>query len=261
MSSEFRKHDRSRIIRWVLVSTAVLWVGLLASVQTSEWTVRRRAERMLAEFDALTPGVTTWSTLQSLRARWRRWETSDGPCDASRCDFQIRVEDWMWIPLDKVPSIGQFHDYASRTAAILLHDHRPMIWLDVSVRNGKLEDADITEETLVPKGYGPGWEESGPEPKGYEEYKMWDYALIAHSTTVRALDALETANSSHREYMMQPPSGCEGCMGFFTKFGRDAQKQDVAWLTAFDFSCMTRWSPCTRAGELMPEAWRRYKAR
>jgi hypothetical protein len=49
-------------------------------------------------------------------------------------------------------------------------------------------------------------------------------------------------------------------MGFDTQMTQKAKAEEVQWLTAFDFSCMTRWSTCTHAGELLPEAWKRYEA-
>ena len=54
----------------------------------------------------------------------------------------------------------------------------------------------------------------------------------------------------HPEYRTVLRTGTIGF--FFTQFTAATKQEDVAWLTAFDFSCMTRWVPCRDMGDLLP---------
>jgi predicted nucleic acid-binding Zn ribbon protein len=48
-------------------------------------------------------------------------------------------------------------------------------------------------------------------------------------------------------------------MGYFlTQFTAATKPEDVEWLTAFNFSCITRWVPCREMGDLLPSAWAKY---
>jgi hypothetical protein len=62
----------------------------------------------------------------------------------------------------------------------------------------------------------------------------------------------------HPEYRTVLRSGTIGY--FFTQFTAATKPEDVEWLTAFDFSCMTRWVPCRGMGDLLPSAWAKYTA-
>ena len=184
---------------------------------------------------------------------------------ATHCrNLWSEFHDWTSRLLLKIPYFGETTQYLSRIAAILFRDHQPRVTWDASVRNGLLERSLFRVETNVPKGYGPGWEGAGPEPQGYVEYRTGDYAVVAHligSVVIGPLIRFPwwSTQASHPAYIMSPPGGCEGCMGLLTEFTLKASEPDVNWLTAFDLSCITRWSTCTEAGELLPQAWARYK--
>jgi hypothetical protein len=62
----------------------------------------------------------------------------------------------------------------------------------------------------------------------------------------------------HSEYRTVLRTGTIGY--FFTQFTAATKQEDVAWLTAFDFSCVTRWVPCKEMGDLVPSAWAKYTA-
>jgi hypothetical protein len=62
----------------------------------------------------------------------------------------------------------------------------------------------------------------------------------------------------HPEYRTVLRSGTIGY--FFTEFTAATKPEDVEWLTAFNFSCITRWVPCKEMGDLLPSAWARHTA-
>jgi hypothetical protein len=245
-----------RVAKVGLVAAGICYLGLLVVVQVSEWTVRRRAEQLLADFRDLRVGTSTFSEAQAFMGRWKRWE-AHSQCGATGCEYQVEIRDWMWKPILAFPSTAE---YLSRVAAIVVRDHQPIVTVDLKVSNGVLDWASVSATTVVPKGYGPGWEGPEPEPDGYVEYKMGGYWLMTSAKSVLRPYVSDPGFSVHPAYIMRPPEGCEGCMGFFTEYTPAAKPEDVFWLTEFDFSCMTRWSTCTHAGELLPEAWKRYQA-
>jgi hypothetical protein len=62
----------------------------------------------------------------------------------------------------------------------------------------------------------------------------------------------------HSEYRTVLRSGTMGY--FFTQFTAATKQEDVEWLTAVNFSCITRWVPCREMGDLLPSAWAKYTA-
>jgi hypothetical protein len=62
----------------------------------------------------------------------------------------------------------------------------------------------------------------------------------------------------HPEYRTVLRTGALGY--FFTQFTAAAKQEDVEWLTAFNFSCITRWVPCKEMGDLLPSAWAKHSA-
>jgi hypothetical protein len=61
----------------------------------------------------------------------------------------------------------------------------------------------------------------------------------------------------HPEYRTILRTGTIGY--FFTQFTAATKQEDVEWLTAFNFSCITRWVPCREMGDLLPSAWAKAK--
>jgi len=202
---------------------------------------------------------SSFSDAQKVMTKWGKWHRYGQRCDASRCDYAIVLTDWA----GELP--GFYHRqllYPVVKLAQLLHAHMPYVQADIEVHDGLVSQVTFLVWTYVPKGYGPGWDGDGPEPPGYFEYKASEYDLVGVAkSTGHPRSNLEWPHADdHPEYDMRPPAGCEGCLGFDTEFAPSTRKEDLDWLVGFNFSCMTRWSPCTVESELMPEAWSRYVA-
>jgi hypothetical protein len=63
----------------------------------------------------------------------------------------------------------------------------------------------------------------------------------------------------HPEYYAETHPWCKGCIRFETGFTPLAGREKIRELTDFNFSCITRWSPCTTEAEVMPSAWKLYQ--
>ncbi len=62
----------------------------------------------------------------------------------------------------------------------------------------------------------------------------------------------------HSEYRTVLRTGTLGY--FFTQFTAETKQEDVEWLTAVNFSCITRWVPCREMGDSLPSAWAKFTA-
>jgi hypothetical protein len=235
---------------------------LLLFVQVGERITRWRAERLLQEMRGLRVGTSTWADLQGIQKRWGAWGRYEGGCDSRHCEYQITLTDWVNRGIGAISYFAQTTDFLRQAAAVGLHDHLPVVLVDVSVRDGVVDETSFMVWTAVPKGDGPGWDGDGPEPNGYVEYKSGAYSLLAMAKSVKGplTGVYGPESPEHPEYRMRPPDGCEGCMGFNTDFTPAVRPVDLNWLTDFNLYCMTKWSPCTVESELMPAAWGRYVA-
>ena len=89
--------------KWVLrilrgAGLAVLAVVLLAfaAVQTQQWLLRWRAERLMADMHQIRLYQSTWADAQRLMNRWGAWGHYDGSCKATSCRYEIDLMDACW---------------------------------------------------------------------------------------------------------------------------------------------------------------------
>jgi hypothetical protein len=83
--------------------------------------------------------------------------------------------------------------------------------------------------------------------------------LRAEASMVAGFDIQETWDglTLHPNYkLIVRPRAREGSRfpNVSAIFGPDADPSDIARLTSFDLSCLTRWTPCSEPGDLMQEA-------
>ncbi len=252
------KEQLKRMIAIVVAAVIASYLILLLSVQTGERLTRRRAELLLTDIRGLQLQRSTWNDAQKFMSRWGRWAHYEGQCTPHNCEYAVSFRDW--LSSGPFPRNDYLFPFAER-AFIVLHAHMPWVQAIVSVHDGVIDKIYYFVGVYVPKGYGPGWDGDGVEPSGYVEYKSGDYWLmaVAKSTASPRRSTEWPELEPHPEYSMAPPDGCEGCMGFNTEFTAQTKKEDLNWLLGFNFSCMTRWSPCTTQGDLMDaRCWSRY---
>jgi len=228
----------------VLVFVAC-YAALLLYVQVSERVMRHRAERLLAEMRGLQVGKSAWADLQRIRTRWGAWGNYEGTCTEEHCDYTVSFADvsggWLF----------------ARVVSFLGHGHLAEVFLNVRVEQGIAKQSSFTLWVEVPKGYGTRWEREQPQEPGYVPYSSGEYALKA-----RASSRLEIAypccywpdSVPHPNYVLRKPSGCANCLAILTDFLPQAPLADRLRLTDFNFSCITRWKPCSDEEDIMPEA-------
>jgi hypothetical protein len=262
---------RRRRLYWVISAILIVWTAAFVTVQAGQWVARRRAERLLADFRLLTQKQGTWADLQRIQTKWGPWGNYDGTCNAQQCEYQVQIFDVSRSVLSSVDHLLFEHIpwddaiWVSRVGLLAIRylgGHAAMMRLDVNVRDGVIERATLTIGTAVPKGYGRG--RAGKDDQGLA-YRSDIYDLLG---TAR-LEAPEEVQRDLRSwawnkdifptmYHVQPPDGCEGCMGLYSFMSSATEQKDVAWLTDFNMTCITRWTPCTTEADMMPAAWAKY---
>lgn len=228
-----------RMLRVAAAALLALVAGLALFVQIEQRILRSRAERLLADVREMQSHPGTWTDAQKFIQRWRPWGLGESYCTPEKCFFYARLVD----------PVGAF---------LLGNDDRPpklhwLIWpsqllgekftfIEASLRVSH----GIMEESRFRMNF---W----GQDEGME----------------RAVDTFTTADNFRAERLQHPDYyaekypetyQCEGCIRFETGFTPFAGRDKIRELTDFNFSCITRWRPCTTEAEVMPSAWKLFEA-
>jgi hypothetical protein len=183
---------------------------------------------------------SSWSDAQALMQRWGRWGGYKGTCDADHCEYEIqfdlagKVTGATTIP---EPFFGVF-SRSAQMATSVLGARLPYVEGGFRLQNNLVVGTWFSLGTNVPGGGSLFSRVIGT--RDLERYDLWP------------------GKDPHPDYGTVLRSGMNGY--FFTEFTAATKPEDVEWLTAFNFSCMTRWVPCGEMGDLLPSAWAKYTA-
>ena len=232
-----------KLCKWVLTSLLVIYLVLLAAVQISQRITRRRAEHLLSDLRGLQLERSSWSDAHALMQRWRRWGHSEGTCDAKHCDYEIQV-DPVGMVTGPIIISERFFNLFSRSekmATAMLGAHLPYVEGGFRLQNNLVIGTWFSLATNVPGGGGPLFSRViGTRTRDLEPYNLWP------------------EKDPHPEYRTVLRTGTIGY--FFTQNTSATKNEDDEWLTAVNFSFITRWDKCREMGDLLPSAWAKYKA-
>ena len=232
-----------KFCKWGLTSLLVIYLVLLATVQISQRITRRRAEHLLSDLRGLQLERSSWSDAQALMQRWGRWGAYKGTCDADHCDYGIHFysEGTMSEPTATWERfvVNLFGRSAERAAATMLGAHLTDVEGSFRLQNNLVIGTSFALAMDTPGGLLFS-RVTGTRTRNLEPYYLWP------------------EKDPHPEYRTVAR---EGTMGyFFTQFTAATKQEDVEWLTAVNFSCITRWVPCNEMGDLLPSAWAKAEA-
>lgn len=227
-----------KLCLWVLTSLLVIYLILLAAVQISQRIARRRAEHLLSDLRGLQLERSSWSDAQALMQRWGRWGHYEGTCDTDHCDYRIHFDSAGMVTGPTATS-ERFFNLFSRSAEMattVLSAHLPYVEGGFHLQNNLVVGTWFSLGTNVP---GEGQLMSRViGTHNLERYDLWPEKDPEYRTVLRT-----------------------GTIGyFFTQFTAATKQEDVEWLTAVNFSCITRWVPCREMGDLLPSAWAKFTA-
>jgi hypothetical protein len=221
-------------------SLLVIYLVLLATVQISQRITRRRAEHLLSDLRGLKLERSSCSDAQALIQRWGRWGHYEGTCDVDHCDYEIHFDSVGMVTGPTVTS-ERFFNLFSRSAQMatsVLRAHLPYVEGGFRLQNNLVIGTWFSLGTNVPGGGQLFSRVIGT--RNLERYDLWP------------------EKDPHPEYRTVLRTGTIGY--FFTQFTAATKPEDVEWLTAVNFSCITRWVPCREMGDLLPSAWAKAKA-
>jgi hypothetical protein len=178
---------------------------------------------------------SSWSDAQALIQRWGRWGHYEGTCDADHCDYEIHF-DSVGMVTGPIVISERFFNLFSRSvemATTVLGAHLPYVEGGFHLQNNLVVETWFSLGTNV---HGVGQLMSRViGTRNLERYDLWP------------------EKDPHPEYRTVLRTGTIG--SFFTEFTAATKPEDVEWLTAVNFSCITRWVPCREMGDLLPSAW------
>ncbi len=231
-----------KLCKWVLTSLLVIYLVLLATVQISQRITRRRAEHLLSDLRGLQLERSSWSDAQALMQRWGRWGHYEGTCDADHCDYGIQFDPVRMVTGPIVISERFFNLFSrsEKMATTMLGAHLPYVEGGFRLQNNLVIGTWFSLGTNIPVGGQLMGRVIGTRTRDLEPYDLWP------------------EKDPHSEYRTVLRTGTIGL--FFTEFTAATKQEDVEWLTAVNFSCITRWVPCREMGDSLPSAWAKFTA-
>lgn len=230
----------------------LVFLLILLWVQVQERMLRWRAERLMAEVHKIQLYQTPFADAQRLMDEWNRWGLWDGACTANDCRFTIELSDASW---------KAWHFRIREPFGTLLRDQGYAFYQWLGGRYGALSVSITVQDGKV-------WRTSAVlvvagrprDPSGVDK----EVDLVALTKSRQRLRASEAdwwiiggddALVSHPYYKAGRPSQCKAnCEEAVVVYSTHMPQEDIVRLTSYDFSCLTRWTPCTRVEELLPAA-------
>src|ERR1700733_5352685 len=227
-----------KLCKWALTSLLVLYLVLLATVEISQRIMRRRAEHLLSDLRGLQLERSSWNDAQALMRRWGRWGHYEGICDADHCNYRIHFEQTA-MRTWPIATSDLFFNLIRRSEEIatkVLGAHFADVEGGLQLQNNLVVGTWFSVVT-------------GLQGEG---------VLLSHVTGTQNLERFDLWPERDPGYRTLLRTGTLGY--FFTQFTGATKQEDVEWLTAFNFTCITRWVPCTEMGDLLPSAWAKFTA-
>ncbi len=247
-------------VRFVyLVGAVILLIFLL--IQAQQRVLRWRAERLAADMHTIHLYQSTWADAQRLMTRWGKWGHYEGSCTAESCKYTIEMAD-----------LSFFTPHARRHALVdwlLLHDH-----FNIYNRLGGRGAAFQTSFTVRD---GTIWRESSAigvvvsSRKARSDNDFERVLFVDGQSRQRLHRTLEDPFSikgsdeqlaQHPYYKAGRPGGCKpNCQMASVTYSTHTPPHEIERLTAYDFSCFTRFDPCTELEDVLPAAkdWHLYR--
>jgi hypothetical protein len=222
------------MLRVAGVVVFALVVGLAVFVQIQQRILRWRAECLLADMRELQSHKSTWADAQRIMRLWRPWGLGESSCTAEECFFYVRMVDPVDAFLlgnDDQPSKLHWLNWAAK----LLGEKFTFIEASLRVNHG------IVEESRFRMNF---WGQDEGIARAVDDREALDYL---------------PERWPHPDYYAEKHPGCNGCIRLETGFTPLAGPEKILELTDFNFSCITRWLPCTTEADVMPSAWQLYQ--
>lgn len=228
--------------------TALIWSrrSLLALVgglfiawllaEGAQWLLRWRAERLLADIQALPMGGS-WSDSQRLMRTWSRWSRPYGDCAAEECNYRIDMTHLLPRPLAGYPDEGVKNWLPRAVNRLGLREGR--VLAGFSVEHGLVTRRWFAEEVALPV-------RTWHEPSGSYMPEL----------AVSSEECFKFLPSEHPSLRHPYRSVRDWMVGLRVSFTPEEDPYERTALMDFRLSCITRFHPCMSESDLLPEGWR-----
>jgi len=229
----------SRKRAWLAIrvtALSALWLVMLAfaAIRAEQWLLRSRAQRLLSDIRELQSIEGRWTEAQRIMVRWRPWGLGESFCTPQTCFFYVRMRDpidsFIRGDLDRPPRF-RFLVWPSQ----LLGEKFTFVEASLRVKDGMVEESRFRMNFF-----------------GQDEG-------MARSVSTSVALGYDAERWQHPDYYAEKHPGCKECVLFETGSTPFAGREKVRELTDFNFSCITRWSPCRTEADVMPSAWKLYQ--
>jgi len=233
-----------RTLRVVCLTALALILLTLATVQFQQRLLRYRAEQLMADLHQIRLYQSTWADAQKLMHRWGAWGHYDGTCTAADCRYQIALTDmsYTWS--------GWFLQHGGYQVYSWFGGRQTVMCTQFIVQDSRILRTSMSIMTTV---------------VDHSDSEVAGYGLIVSTKSRGSLRGLDRRDSGrvlgrdeqlldHPNFKEGSPSGCTICMAVEVTYAASAPQSEIASLTSFDLSCLTRFHQCLTLGELLPSA-------
>jgi hypothetical protein len=258
-----------RALLAVFLSSCSLVFLALATSQIEQRIFRRRAERLLAELQALELRKTPWPDAQRQFRHWGANAKLDDHCNAQECSVEIALIEPVYAYVSHRNLFSFLDDYL-RWRLKLSYDTGPFVRAEGALFHAYLVAGGRPARVAAHMGMREGivWN------KGFWVYletyahsvpDVWEgvYGLYASTYSVPRFDRYDSRDPQlllHSNYVVGRPDGCEICVAGWAKFTPYTNPDDAHRLMRLDLSCLTRVHPCRTQQDIMPDGWTQYLA-
>jgi hypothetical protein len=243
-----------RALRRVGICLVVSFVVLNVVLRVEAYRFQRRAERLMADVQALKLRQSNWLEAERLISRWGKYGHYEGHCDASFCRYIIDLRS----PGAAVGNVG-FWRYLNKPLVRLT---APFIFDYSGGRIVTLRTTFAVQDSVVLRKSAVFTYQVPSTSSG----SSGGYSLIA---TSRATSSLTSGGwpligseqlAEHPFYAVTRPGGCSFCFMANVTFTPDTPDPEVRRLTTFNLNCITRLLPCRHLEDIYPAAenWHLY---
>lgn len=231
-----------QILRTTAVGICVASVLFIALIQMEQYVLRWRAERLLADVRSVEIRRSSFSDVQNLTRKWKRFAHSEGNCTEDACTIGIMWNDFYLQHVEFFTRLNSLHFF-------MLAGGRP---------------EQIKARVIVERGFvsGKGFHVEVGVPGYRAEGRWWDYPLMGSAYSLSSFAGSYRPPALHPDYVVGRPGGCDGpCREVHFIFAPSLDHGAIDRLMRFDLSCLTRWiHPCRTEGDIMPNAWAQAEA-
>jgi hypothetical protein len=215
----------------------VVGVGLWGFQQGQQWLLRWRAERLLAEIQAVNVSQSDGGQAEAIGARWKKWDSPSQKCTRDDCQHRIVME--VHIP----GHFGFDYEHPDRLQPFVrvldrLGLRPSAVIADIRVRHGVITSKDFGVDIARPVRF---W--GSPEGGLDTEIKADD----REGANLRVIPDYYFGNIY--SHVKTEPHGT-----LIAESTPQEPLQHRRELMDFRLECITRWSPCLTNAELLPEA-------